>query len=146
MELYLVDTNVLLRSTEPAHSLYQDSVFAISKLQSQGDKLHIFPQNVYEFWNVNTRPASKNGLGKTPTETEREVQRLEILFPVLPDGLAVLAAWRNLVITHSVLGVQVHDARLVAAMQIHGLTHILTFNDTDFLRYPGITVVNPSRV
>ncbi len=29
----------------------------------------------------------------------------------------------------------VHDARLTAAMLVHGLTHILTFNISDFARY-----------
>jgi hypothetical protein len=41
---------------------------------------------------------------------------------------------------------QVHDARLVAVMRVHGLTHVLTFNPTDFTRYPGITVVRPQDV
>jgi hypothetical protein len=39
--------------------------------------------------------------------------------------------------------VQVHDARLVAAMEVQGISHILTFNVTDFVRYPDITVVHP---
>jgi hypothetical protein len=37
----------------------------------------------------------------------------------------------------------VHDARLVAAMHVHGVTHLLTLNVRDFARYPGITVVHP---
>jgi hypothetical protein len=40
----------------------------------------------------------------------------------------------------------VHDARLVAVMRVHSLTHILTFNTTDFIRYPAITVVHPRDV
>jgi predicted nucleic acid-binding protein len=43
-------------------------------------------------------------------------------------------------------GVQVHDARLVAVMHVHGLTHLLTLNTVDFIRYPGITVVHPQNV
>lgn len=39
---------------------------------------------------------------------------------------------------------QVHDARLVALMQAHGITHILTLNGSDFTRYPGITPVDPA--
>jgi hypothetical protein len=34
----------------------------------------------------------------------------------------------------------------VAAMLIHGLTHILTFNIEDFRRYVEITPVNPGDV
>ena len=47
---------------------------------------------------------------------------------------------------HRVSGVQVHDARLVAAMVSHGVRHILTFNTADFNRYApeGIIAVDPS--
>jgi antitoxin ParD1/3/4 len=33
------------------------------------------------------------------------------------------------------MGVKVHDARLVAMMNIHGIRRILTFNTDDFLRF-----------
>jgi predicted nucleic acid-binding protein len=36
-----------------------------------------------------------------------------------------------------------HDARLVAAMQVHGLTAILTFDKTGFSRFADIEVVHP---
>ena len=51
-----------------------------------------------------------------------------------------------LVIDYRVSGVQVHDARLVAAMLAHGVTHILTFNTADFARYApeGIVAVAPA--
>lgn len=47
---------------------------------------------------------------------------------------------------HAVSGVQVYDARLVAVMKVHDVTHLLTLNDRDFARYSGITVVHPSQV
>ncbi len=42
--------------------------------------------------------------------------------------------------------VNVHDARLVAAMLVHGLSHILTFNTTEFARYSEITAVHPTAI
>jgi len=46
------------------------------------------------------------------------------------------------------LGVQVHDAHLVATMLAHNITHILTFNTFDFARYApeGIVAVDPASV
>jgi len=41
------------------------------------------------------------------------------------------------------VGVKVHDARIVAAMLVHGITHVLTLDEHDFVRYPGITAVHP---
>jgi hypothetical protein len=40
------------------------------------------------------------------------------------------------VVIHSVIGVKVHDAKLVAAMVVHGITHLLTLDEHDFARYP----------
>jgi predicted nucleic acid-binding protein len=50
------------------------------------------------------------------------------------------------VFEHNVMGAQVHDARLAAAMSAHKLTHILTLNGSDFKRFPGITSVHPDSV
>jgi len=45
-----------------------------------------------------------------------------------------------------VLGKNVHDARLVAAMLEHNITHLLTLNVKDFKRFDEITVVDPAEV
>ena len=45
---------------------------------------------------------------------------------------------------YSARGKQAHDTRLVAAMRVHGLTHLLTFNARNFNRYEEITVVDPA--
>ena len=143
---YLVDTNILLRSCQPDHPMYPVAVGAVSNLLKQGNKLYIAPQNIVEFWNVSTRPLDKNGLGMTPEKTATEITRLEAILPFLPDIPEIHQQWRKLVIDYGVKGVNVHDAKLVAACIIHGLTHILTFNDRDFKRYKEITVVHPDTV
>lgn len=141
--LYLVDTNVLLRSIDLNHPMNPDAVQAISTLRSRGEQLHIVPQNLIEFWNVYTRPTDRNGLGRSVAETQAEVNRLKSLFPLLLDTEAIYQEWERLVVAYGIKGVNVHDARLVAAMLVHGLTHILTFNINDFARYSEITAVNP---
>jgi len=141
---FLVDTNVLLRSVEPGHPMHADAVRATNTLLERGEKLHVTPQNLMEFWNVYTRPLERNGLGRTPVEAAAEVNRLKMLFVLLPDSPAIYPEWERLVIAHAVRGVNVHDAKLAAAMLTQGLTHILTFNTSDFARYPGITAVHPS--
>jgi len=64
----------------------------------------------------------------------------------LPDHEEVYSIWRQLVITNNVRGVQVHDARLAALMQVYGLTHILTLNQPDFLRYTSLQAIHPSQL
>jgi len=143
---FLIDTNVLLRSVEPSHPMYGDAINAVTTLMGRGERLCIVPQNLIEFWNVCTRPAQKNGLGYTPAQAAAEINRLKTIFPLLLDAEAIYQEWERLVITYAVRGVNVHDAKLVAAMLVHGLTHILTFDISDFARYSEITVVNPREI
>lgn len=148
MAIYLVDTNVLLRFAARTHPLHRIVRDAVRKLRASGHMLRVTPQNFIEFWNVATRPAARNGFGLTPAEADRLLRLAERLFPLLPDLPVVYPQWRRLVVTFGVSGVQVHDARLVAAMISHGVTHILTFNTADFARYAteGIVAVDPATV
>jgi predicted nucleic acid-binding protein len=141
---FLVDTNVLLRSIDPAHPMNAIADHTLRTLRGQEEQLYIVPQNLIEFWNVYTRPLERNGLGRTPEEAESEVTQLKAFFPLLLDTPAIYPTWERLVSTYAVRGVNVHDARLVAAMVVHGLTHIVTFNAPDFARYSEITVVVPT--
>jgi ssRNA-specific RNase YbeY (16S rRNA maturation enzyme) len=46
-------------------------------------------------------------------------------------------------VQHDVKGKNAHDARLFAYMLIHGVTHLLTFNLSDFTRFAEIQVIDP---
>jgi predicted nucleic acid-binding protein len=81
----------------------------------------------------------RNGYGLSPQDTDRRAKFFEEKLRLLPDCLAVHEEWRKLLVTHSVSGVQVHDARLVAAMRVHGVMRILTFNNKDFARTLTLT-------
>lgn len=140
----LVDTNILARSAQPGHSMYQAAVDATDALRRQGEQLCLVPQNFYEFWAIATRPVADNGLGMTPAQAQAQVAQLKQLFTVLPDTPAVFPEWERLVTHYQVRGKNAHDARLVAAMNVHGVGRILTFNIQDFQRYQGITVLHPS--
>lgn len=142
----LTDTNIILRLAEPSHPMHAESLRAVKKLFSAGHNLCLIPQNLIEFWNVATRPANKNGLGWTISQTDSEVADLESIFTILPDSQTIYDEWRHLVVKHSVLGKQVHDTRLVAAMTVHKISHLLTFNIDDFKRFSTIVIVEPTTV
>jgi predicted nucleic acid-binding protein len=142
----LLDTNIPLRMAEVGHPHYREALDATDVLGKQGHVLCLVPQNFYEFWVVSTRPAAQNGRGKTPDEVVAEFAFLETHFTVLADTPAVFDEWKRLVAAYRVVGKPSHDARLVAAMLAHGVTHILTFNDQDFRRYAGITALAPAGV
>lgn len=140
----LIDTSTLLRTLQVRHPQYETVARALETLPSRGRHLHIVPQNLFELWVVATRPVSQNGLGLSIMEATAELIRLKSMFPLLPDTPAIYPVWESLVIQYQVSGKPAHDARLVAAMQVHGLTAILTFDKTGFSRYAGIEVVHPA--
>ena len=143
---YLVDSNILLRWVKPDHIDYPRIVVATDVILRHDGVLCYTSQNVAEFWNACTRPTDRNGYGLSPQDTDRRAKFFEEKLRFLPDSLKVHEEWRKLLVTHNVSGVQVHDARLVAAMRVHGVTRILTFNNKDFARYPDIEAIHPRDV
>jgi predicted nucleic acid-binding protein len=144
--LVLADTGILLRfieRTDPAHDVVRH---AVRILANQGDEIVMALQNVVEFWNVCTRPTTaRGGFGLSLAETDRRLKVLERLFPVLAERPDVYQRWRHMIVSFGVQGRQVHDCRLAATMLVHGISHILTLNETDFARYP-ITALSPSTI
>lgn len=131
----------MTRRSDPQHRLVDT---ALAQLASQGAILNYTHQNIAELWNAMTRPVVRNGLGLTVVEAEREVHAIEAGMIFLPDSEAVYREWKRIIVHQAVLGVQVHDARLAAAMYVHGVTYILTFNVADFTRYGGLITMHPS--
>jgi predicted nucleic acid-binding protein len=143
---YLVDTNVLLRSVQKSHPMQPEAKSAINLLLSQPETVSVIPQNLIEFWAVATRPEASNGLGLSVDETVQQITSFKSVFILLPDSDDIFIEWELLVAQHRVLGKQVYDARLVAAMNVHRLTHVLTFNTADFKRFTTVTAVNPQSI
>lgn len=144
---YLLDTNILGRLVQKAHLMHSGTVAAVRKLRRDKETLCILPQNLIEFWVVATRPTASNGLGLTPDEAIKEVRKFKRLFSLRLDSPSIYAKWERLVKQHKVMGKPGHDARLVAAMLTHGITHLLTYNTGDFKRYGDlITIIDPKDV
>jgi predicted nucleic acid-binding protein len=143
-ERYRIDSNVLIRWVQPEVSEFQVVVQAIRRLEETDDTPCYTSQNLGEFWNVLTRPANRNGYGLSPKFADTRAREVEAKFRLLPDTHAVHLEWRRLLVDHAISGVQVHDARLVASMHVHGVERILTFNTRDFARFTGIKTFNPA--
>ena len=100
-------------------------------------------QNIAEFWATATRATVQNGLGLDVAAATAAVDRIEQTFALLPDDPKIYDEWRRLIVFHQIIGNRVYDARLVAAMLVHGVARILTFNVADFTPY-GVVVLHPS--
>lgn len=144
-ESYLLDANILLRrsdATSPQHNIVRQ---ALATLSSQNARLCIVAQSLFEFWSVATRPLQNNGLGLTVSNAAYFIERHQNTFELLPE-MPLFDEWQRLVTTYGVSGKPTHDARYVAAMRVHGIDNILTFNSSDFTRFAAgenIVVVDP---
>jgi predicted nucleic acid-binding protein len=147
---FLVDTSILVRLANRADAAYPAADRAVVELHRRGELLHLTPQNLVEFRNVATRPASLNGLGLSTTAAETNAADFEALFPLLQETPDIYPRWKALVEALGVVGKRVHDARLVAVCHVHRVTHLLSFNTAHFATLvsfaPGVVVVDPAGV
>jgi predicted nucleic acid-binding protein len=140
----LIDTNILLRSAQPGHPLSPVATDAVAKLLRRSEDVFYCPQTIAEFWNVATRPVDTNGLGFSDEEAWEEIESIERVLMLLPDGPGIYPEWKRLVKHYAVRGVKVFDARLAAVANVYGIANLLTFNIGDFKRYSHIIVLDPA--
>jgi predicted nucleic acid-binding protein len=143
----VLDSGILLRTVHTADPLHPLVAAAVQELRNKGFEFFCAIQNVAEFWNVTTRPATaRGGFGQSLAVAEQRLLALERWVTVLPETPASYAQWRRLIVQHGVSGVQVHDARLVALIRVEQIDALLTLNARDFTRYAGFTVLTPAQV
>jgi predicted nucleic acid-binding protein len=145
---YLLDTGILVRiphRSDPLHSQIRE---AMRRLAQAGHTFVTTRQNMAEFWNVCTRPATaRGGFGLSADDAAHRLRLLERFITVLGEPESAYARWKALVRKHNVLGRQVHDARIASVMSAQRVKRILTLNEADFARYtPAIEPVSPAAV
>ena len=146
---YLIDTGILLRlidKQDPRHVIVHT---AFETLGNRNDDLYITSQNIAELWNVATRPIANNGLNLTPAAiTQAFQQAIEPFCTIVTEQNTLPNEFRRLLLQYSVVGKQVHDARIVAMMLVWQIENMLTLNDRDFRRYEpeGINIVTPDSI
>ena len=86
----------------------------------------------------------QNGLGLSVAEARTAVDEFILTFLLLRDERGIFNYWIDLVTVNSVAGKVGHDARLVAAMSRHGISHLKTFNGADFARFNAIAALSPT--
>ncbi len=143
---YLFDTNIFLRLAEKNSPERPIILSAVRKIRADNKTICYTPQILAEFWNVCTRPAAaRGGFGLSVEQTERKVNLIQKYFEILPDTLQTFAEWRKIVSDYAVMGVQVHDAKLVASINIHKVEYLVTLNEKDLKRF-SIKIINPKDI
>ncbi len=144
--MILVDTNLLVRLSMASDPQHASAHAALKHLPKAGRIPCITPQVLYEHWVVATRPKAANGLGLEAYEATELGDEILYKFLLLEDRPGVFLRWRRLVERHRITGKWAHDVRLIASMEEHGVSNLITFNIHDFTGIPGIAVVHPDDV
>ncbi len=143
---WLLDTNLLLRFCDTNSPAHAPALRAVQRLFERNEPMHLTAQNFTEFWSVATRSLEFNGFGWTPEMTRHQIGQFQSQFLFLPDSSEIFPRWLHLVSSLAIKGRKVHDARLVAVMEIHRVTHLLTFNTGDFKIFPNLLLVHPDEI
>jgi len=78
-----------------------------------------------------------------PAALVADVVRFQTQFLIAEDGPLATSNLLGLLSTYSLGGKQVHDANIVATMQVQGIRQILTNNVADFSRFGSLITVIP---
>lgn len=143
---FLLDTSVLLRIRDESSPRREECVALLSLLEADPRGAAIVTQVLIEYWVVATRPRIANGMELTPAEADADLANFLKILPCLAEPPDVLQRWRRLVTTSQTRGRPAHDARLVALMEHHGLTDLVTLNPGDFARFEWVTCHSPAEM
>lgn len=146
MTTYLLDTNIILRFSNPSDDQHELVTNAVAAILAKGDECYLAPQTLIETWVVATRPTDVNGLGWSTTYTRNVIEQLMQRFPIADEVPQLFATWLDIVSTNKISGKRTHDARIMALMKTSAFDHILTLNPSDFANIPNISVVHPRNI
>ena len=138
-----VDTNILVYAHREDASFHDKAALRLTAL-AEGRAAWAIPWPcLHEFLSVTTHPRIYDPPTPLPVALDAVDAWLEV------PGLVLLAEsdqhWttlRALLATGRIAGPQVHDARVAALCQQHGVRELWSA-DRDFSRFPGLRVVNP---
>ena len=136
------DTNILVYATDAASPWHQPATAALQAARRDGTRLILSPQILREYLATATR-SNVTGSGPSITQILENVRRFRELFTLVEENDAVVARLASLVGQLPVAGKQVHDANIVATMQAHGISRLLTHNVAHFTRFSGLITVIP---
>jgi len=98
---------------------------------------------IHEFLSIVTHPR----IYAPPTPLQKAIDQVEAWLEspnlvLLSESEDYWPQLRSILQAGRVLGPQVHDARIAALCQQHGVSELWTI-DRDFSRFPGLTIRNP---
>jgi predicted nucleic acid-binding protein len=137
-----LDTSILVYASVVQAPWHTEALNAILAREQSGTELWTSRQVLREYLAALSRPQTF-----TPpipiTILIAEIQAFENRFQIVEDNYQVTANLLTLLNQVPVGGKQIHDANIVATMQVYGLSYLLTHNISDFDRFTNYITVIP---
>ena len=137
-----VDTHVLVYANTVRSPLHIRAQLALQDRSASAIPLWISRQIQREYLATLSRPQTFSA-PVTPAALVADVVRFQTQFLIAEDGPLVTSNLLGLLSTYSFGGKQVHDANIVATMQVQAIRQILTNNVADFFRFGSLITVIP---
>lgn len=109
MTKYLLDTNVILRFSNPSDKQHDFVTKTVAILLEQSNECYLTAQVLIELWVVATRPVDVNGLGWSTRQVNNIIEQLLNRFPLIEETSLVFPAWLDLVTENQIKGKRTHD-------------------------------------
>ncbi len=138
-----VDTNILIYANLAASPLRATAITRLQDLEAAGGELWISRQTLREYLCAMTKPGLVAGAAMSLPSLIADVQNFAADLELAEDGPAVTANLLALLMAVPAGGKQVYDANIVATMQAHGITKLLTHNTADFARFASLITILP---
>jgi predicted nucleic acid-binding protein len=135
-----LDTNILVRFALKSAPFHQEIRKVIGDFWKDNVDLWISRQVMREMASVITRPQTY-ARPLTSQTAAQEIRALPASFFVADETIGVSDKLLELMEQHPMGGKQVHDANIVATMQVHGITRLFTLNTADFMRFSKLITV-----
>lgn len=133
VEAAFVDTNVLIDATNVARPRHRSALAVLEHHPT----LVMSAQIAREYLVACTRPATANGLGLRTEGALNNLAQMRAAVALLPEEKPVLPTLLELLRARPCEGKVVHDASVVASLQVHGVEELITSNPEDFERFSG---------
>ena len=141
----LIDTNILVYASVPFFDEHHTAKELLADIPHQRTRYCITWINVFEYLRVVTHPKL---IKPKPLSMDKALDNIKILLSQ-PRISRVDAGPDHLLYFEDIVrrvapvkGNFVHDCRIAAIMKEHGIHEILT-RDSDFMKIPDLSVINP---
>jgi uncharacterized protein len=141
--LICVDTNILVYAHREDSSFHEIAIRCVAELAEGSATWAIAWPCLHEFLAIVTHPR----IYEPPTPLSRALDQVDAwveapTLALLTESTTHWQTLRALLVDGLIAGPQVHDARVAALCQQHGVRELWSA-DRDFSRFAGLKVVNP---